>query len=116
MAWDLRCLDAHAHLGNLTFDRSPTRALRHYAMGARIAELSLPPGLRGVLAWGWLGNRPFLRCLHGWALCLWRTGRFTEAQAVIERMLWLNPTDNQGVLFLHAQVAAGRSWEESVEG
>ena len=27
---DLRCLDAHAHLGNLVFDHWPKDAIRHY--------------------------------------------------------------------------------------
>src|SRR6185295_19323879 len=30
---DLRCLDAHAHLGNFDFDRSPKLAIRHYEIG-----------------------------------------------------------------------------------
>jgi hypothetical protein len=37
---DLRCLDAHAHLGNLEFDRAPARALVHYELGLRIGSLS----------------------------------------------------------------------------
>ena len=37
---DLRCLDAHAHLGNLAFDRSPETALRHYDIGRRIPGAS----------------------------------------------------------------------------
>ncbi|NQT94036.1 MAG: cytoplasmic protein, partial [Lentisphaerae bacterium] len=32
---DLRCLDAHAHLGNLAFDHSPETALRHYGIGVQ---------------------------------------------------------------------------------
>ena len=27
---DLRCLDAHAHLGNLAFDHDLEKAIRHY--------------------------------------------------------------------------------------
>ena len=38
---DLRCLDAHAHLGNLVFDSRPKDAIRHYEVGFRIGELSL---------------------------------------------------------------------------
>ncbi|MDD1707361.1 MAG: hypothetical protein LUO81_04095, partial [Methanoregulaceae archaeon] len=30
LAADLRCLDAHAHLGNFAFDHSPEKAIRHY--------------------------------------------------------------------------------------
>jgi Uma2 family endonuclease len=29
LAQDLRCLDAHAHLGNFEFERRPRHALRH---------------------------------------------------------------------------------------
>ena len=54
--------------------------------------------------------RPFLRCLHGYGLCLWRLNRRDEAAAVFTRMLWLNPTDNQGMRFLVRQLEAGESW------
>jgi hypothetical protein len=36
-AADIRCLDAHAHLGNLVFDR-PAEAIRHYEAGVRIGS------------------------------------------------------------------------------
>ena len=108
---DLRCLDAHAHLGNMVFDRWPEEAMRHYEIGVRIGELSLGDAFDGVLAWGLIDNRPFLRCLHGYALCLWRLGRFAEAERVLERMLWLNPSDNQGARFLLPAVQAREAWE-----
>jgi tetratricopeptide (TPR) repeat protein len=53
----------------------------------------------GVLPWGWIDNRPWLRFLNGYGLCLWRLGNFKEAEHVFDRVLWLNPTDNQGVRF-----------------
>ena len=109
---DLRCLDAHAHLGNLAFDNRPKDAIRHYEVGLRIGELSLGDGCDGVLLWGHIDNRPFLRCMHGCGLCLWRLGRFDEAERVFDRMLWLNPTDNEGVRFLIEDVRAGTAWEE----
>jgi tetratricopeptide (TPR) repeat protein len=107
---DLRCLDAHAHLGLLEFDRSPKRAIVHYEIGVRIGELSLPPGFDGVLVWGRIYNRPFLlRCLHGYGVCLWRLGRFEEAKEDFQRILSLNPNDNQGIRFLLPEVRAGMS-------
>jgi len=112
LAADLRCIDAHAHLGNLAFDRSPERAMVHYEFGIRIGELSLPAGFDGLLVWGSIYNRPFLRCLHGYGLCLWRLGKLAEAQPVFERILSLNPNDNQGVRFCWEDVRNGRSWEE----
>jgi hypothetical protein len=110
---DLRCLDAHAHLGNLVFDRHPADAIRHYEAGFRIGELSLGQGFDGLLPWSMIDNRPFLRCMNGFGLCLWRLGRFEDAERVFDRMLWLNPTDNQGVRFLIDEVQARVAWENS---
>ena len=107
---DLRCLDAHAHLGNLAFDLGAEGAIRHYEVGVRIGELSLGDRFDGVLSWGLIDNRPFLRCLYGWGLCLWRLGRFNEAASVFERILWLNPSDNQGARFVIDLVRARRRW------
>jgi tetratricopeptide (TPR) repeat protein len=109
---DLRCIDAHAHLGNLQFDRSPERARVHYEVGIRIGEMSLPADFDGLLIWGHIYNRPFLRCLHGYGLCLWRLGKHAEAQQVFERILSLNPNDNQGVRSCWDELRNGYSWEE----
>ena len=40
-------------------------------------------------------------------------GRYDEAGRVFEKMLWLNPSDNQGVRFLVEDVRAGKAWEEN---
>ena len=112
---DLRCLDAHAHLGNFAFEFSAKDAIRHYEVGVRIGELSFDPAFNGLLPWGFIDNRPFLRCLHGYGLCLWRLKRFAEAERVFNRMLWLNSSDNPGVRFLIDPVRAKSSWEERPE-
>jgi hypothetical protein len=109
---DLRCLDAHAHLGNAVFDSMPAGAVRHYEAGLCIGELALTADFDGVLPWGHVDNRPFLRCMHGYGLCCWRLGRFDEAERTFERMLWLNPSDNQGVRFLIDPVRARADWED----
>jgi hypothetical protein len=110
---DLRCLDAHYHLGNLVFDFRPQDALRHYEIGMRIGELSLGKDFRDVLLWEFVDNQPFLRCLHGYGLCLWRMGRFREAEDVIDKILRLNPPDNQCARFLLPDIRAGKAWEEN---
>lgn len=115
LARDLRCLDAHAHLGNFEFDRSPEKALLHYEVGFSIGVFSLGRRFQGVLAWGLIDNRPFLRCMHGVGLCWWRLGHVREAAAVFRKMLWLNPGDNQGVRFNLAAIEAGKTWEEMEE-
>lgn len=78
----------------------------------RIGDSLLPDGFDGVLPWSALYNRPYLRCLHGYGLCLWRLGRRDEAIAVFERILALNPNDNQGARFCLFDARAGFSWEE----
>jgi Flp pilus assembly protein TadD len=77
----------------------------------RIGELSLGAAFDGILLWRMIENRPFLRCLHGYGLCLWRAGDFDGAYRVFRRMLWLNPPDNQGARCLIADVHERKSWE-----
>jgi hypothetical protein len=97
---------------SLAFDSSPRDAIGHYAAGVRIGELSLGPGFDGVLSWGCVDNRPFLRCLHGYGLSLWRLGDPDAARAVFERMLRQNPSDNQGARFLLDDLRRGARWEQ----
>jgi hypothetical protein len=107
---DPRCLDAHAHLGNFAFDGNVRVAISHYLQGVAIGERALGPTFGGVLPWGFIENRPFLRCLHGYGLCLWRLGLDEEAARVFARMLWLNPRDNQGARLLLDDLRQGQSW------
>ena len=113
---DLRCVDAHVHLGNIVFGHNPERALTHYEIAVAIGELSLGPDFDGVLIWGRIYNRPFLRALHGYGLCKWRLGEPDRARKVFERMMRLNLNDNQGVRFLLVDLYRGLSWEQSQSG
>jgi len=109
---DPRCLDAYAHLGNLAFRRDPRRALVHYSLGVQIGRRALGERFEGLLPWGLIDNRPFLRCLHGFGLCLWRLGRFGEAARVFEQLLWLSPRDELGARFILPRVRARKRWTE----
>jgi tetratricopeptide (TPR) repeat protein len=109
---DLRCLDAHAHLGNYLFDVHLPASVRHFEVGLRIGELSLGEDFNGVLLWGSVDNRPFLRCMHGYGLCLWRLGNYDEAMQIFQRMLWLNPSDNQGIRFIIKDVRMKKAWKD----
>jgi hypothetical protein len=53
--------------------------------------------------------------MHGFGLCLWRLVRFDEAEHIFDRMIWLNPSDNQGVRFLIDEVRAKTAWEDRRE-
>ena len=116
---DIRCLDAHAHLGNWCFRSgrnaqsfSMEKAKKHYEIGVKIGEMSLPSDENIVLPWARIDNRPFLRCLHGYGLSLWRMGQDKEAREQYERLLWFNPSDNQGARFLLLDIDAGKTWED----
>ena len=111
---DPRCLDAHAHLGNLEFDKDAEGAMAHYETGVSIGRRALGKDFDGVLPWGLIDNRPFLRCLQGYGLCLWHRGRFEEAERVFEQLLWLNPTDNLGIRFLLRPVRAREKWRSDI--
>ena len=75
-----------------------------------VGELPLDGLGDGVLPWGWIDNRPWLRCLNGYGLGLWRLGNFKEAEHVFDRVRWLNPTDNQGVRFNIEAVQVRKKW------
>ncbi|HRZ34881.1 MAG TPA: hypothetical protein P5534_00785 [Candidatus Paceibacterota bacterium] len=77
--------------------------------------MSLDPDFDDLLPWGYINNRPFLRCMKGFGLCLWRLNRFAEAEHVFDRMLGLNPDDNQGVRFLIDDVRAHEPWTDDGE-
>ena len=112
---DPRCIDAHAHLGHFAFDHDLEQALAHFATGVEIGRQALGAHFDGVLSWYLLDNRPYLRCLHGYGLCLWRLDRFEDAVRVLEELLWLNPSDNQGARSHLAQVRARIAWADESE-
>ncbi len=109
---DLRCLDAHAHLGNLCFDREVERALKHFEAGVRIGELSLGDNFNGLLPWFRLDNRPFLRCLNGYGMCLWRCQRWEKAQQTFEYLLSLDPLDTFEIQASLRMIAAHQQWPD----
>lgn len=111
---DIRCIDAHVHLGNLIFDIEETlpTACAHYEIAVRLGEHQLGEGFDGVLPWGLIDNRPFLRGMHGFALTCWRLGAFAAAQELLERLLWLCPWDNLGVRMILPAVHAREPWRD----
>ena len=99
LAQDLRCLDAHAHLGSMMFTIDPRQALNHYEVGVKIGELALGNSFQGVLSWRDIDNRPFLRCLHGYSLCLWKLERFVKSVEAFRRILYVESDGRDGHQF-----------------
>ncbi|MBM2832323.1 MAG: hypothetical protein HW414_1375 [Dehalococcoidia bacterium] len=91
-------LDAIHHLAMVLSDRGLSNDLWDQAV--RIGRKAFPQDFRlgrDRLEWGWLENRPFLRCLHGLALARYNDGQIEEALRLFQELLSLNPNDNQGV-------------------
>ncbi|MCX5990896.1 MAG: tetratricopeptide repeat protein [Chloroflexi bacterium] len=94
-------LDAIHHLAMvLSEGNHPDQAHDLWDQAVRIGRKAFPqdfkPG-RDRLEWGWLENRPFLRCLHGLALARYEEEEVEEALRLFQELLSLNPDDNQGV-------------------
>lgn len=114
LAIDPRCIDAWGHLGLVAFDtRGPGAAAKLYETGVAVAERSLPDRFAGVLSWGMVDNRPFLRCLHGLALCAWRQRRWDEAEAMFTARVWLDPSGPIDALACLDPVRARTRWTRS---
>jgi len=101
--------------GNRTAGQLRARAEVLAEIGEREAQADTVRQFDGVLLWGRIYNRPYLRALHGQGLCLWRLGRFEQARQVFDRILAFNPNDNQGVRFIREDVLARRPWETTRE-
>ncbi len=97
-------LDAIHHLAIVLSKRSLTdEAHDLWAQAVRIGRKAFPKDFeagKDRLEWGWLENRPFLRCLHGLALARYDSGEIEEALRLFQELLSLNPNDNQGVRVL----------------
>jgi tetratricopeptide (TPR) repeat protein len=64
--------------------------------------------------WGEIETRPYMRVLNDLAFSFHELGREDEAIGVFERMLELNPSDNQGVRYpLTGIYLAGRRYQEA---
>jgi len=94
-------LDAIHHLALVLSERSLIDQARDLSdQAVRIGHKAFPQDFklgRDRLEWGWLENRPFLRCLHGLALARYDDGEIEEALRLFQELLSLNPNDNQGV-------------------
>lgn len=114
LAIDARCVDAWGHLGLIAFDtKGPGAAAKLYETGVAIAERSLPEEFAGVLPWGMVDNRPFLRCLYGLALCSWRQRRWDDAEAMLTARVWLDPTGPLDALACLEPVRSRTRWTRS---
>ena len=113
-------LDALHHLALVLSERGlKGQAVALWEQSVRIGRGAFPDDFdRGAdqLRWGWLDNRPFLRCLCGLLLVRLEVGDVEGALELCEESLRLNPGDNQGVraLAIEALFRLGR-FEDALE-
>lgn len=92
--------DGYNHLANIVWRKGDWKqAAGLYRKALECAEPEVKDIPEGGF-WGILESRPYMRALYGLGLTLWRQGRIADAISIFERMLKLNPNDNQGVRYL----------------
>lgn len=94
-------LDAHAHLGYALLELGKCKAaLEACETGVSIARALVSEKYDGLIEWGWLENRPFLRMIHASVLALLAARKRPQAIERMECLLKWNPEDNQGLRFI----------------
>jgi tetratricopeptide (TPR) repeat protein len=100
------CADAYVILAE--HDAKDTKqSLEYYQKGVEAGQRALDPALFRQGAgkfWEIMETRPYMRARFGVAECLWELGRKEEALAHLRELMRLNPSDNQGVRYVLAQV------------
>ena len=98
-------IDVHAHIGNALLRQGKTGlALAAFQKGVALGTAAIPQGYSGLIEWNDLENRPFLRAVHGAALCHLRRRHWRKAIPLLEDLLAWNPDDNQGIRYLIGSV------------
>jgi hypothetical protein len=97
---DSQHADAHNHLGIASLDaRRLKDAEQHFRAAVDGGEHRVERD-GALVPWGIIENRPYLRALGNLALVLVEQRKWPEALAIHQRILDLNPDDNQGVRYL----------------
>jgi tetratricopeptide (TPR) repeat protein len=91
------CPDAYIILAEMEKDNS--RKIELYGKGVDTAERILGKEIfhreKGNF-WRIIETRQYMRAQEGLAFALWNSGKLDDAQRIYERLLDLNPNDNQG--------------------
>lgn len=95
---DPECISAYELLGSL--EDSPVIAAVFYEKGIAIGEKKFGGEYLKEnvgMFWGLIETRPYMLCLLHEADCLYTMGKRKQCIAILEKMIKLNPHDNQGV-------------------
>jgi tetratricopeptide (TPR) repeat protein len=103
------CADAYVLLAEEEAD-SPERALQLYQSGVQAGERALGEDYfqqNSGHFWGLLETRPYMRALEGVARCQWILGKKDESILNYQKLLDLNPGDNQGIRYILTDLYLG---------
>lgn len=106
-------IDALNGMGAIFFELGkPEQSLEYYRRAHAEAEKIFGGKYPAQLAWI-EKNKPALRALHGIGLNEYRLGNRARAEKIFQNILTMNPTDDQGMHFLLADIAKGKKlWKE----
>lgn len=99
---DPGCIEAHVFMGTQLRDEAV--AIRHLEHAVAFGEALWEPAAAaegyGMVWWGCVATRPYMRAVHALGLALREADRENEARVCFERLLDMNPNDNQGIRYL----------------
>lgn len=94
-------IDALYHIAFIEYEKGNYHDARVYTSAAITVGFNLLGNEfcwnRAELRWAYLRNRPFLRAYHMLGLVEQNTGNIQLAADIYERLLMVNPNDNQGI-------------------
>lgn len=97
---DPMCVDAYVLQGEMA--ESLEQAIKFYRQAVEVGEKALGQETfeqESGYFWGLVETRPYMRALQTLASVLWVYGEVDESIAIYQKMLELNPGDNQGVRY-----------------
>ena len=106
-------IDALNGMGAIFFELGkPEQSLEYYRHAHAEAEKIFGGTYPARLSWI-EKHKPALRALHGIGLNEYRLGNRARAEKIFQNILAMNPTDEQGIHFLLADIAKGKKlWKE----
>ncbi len=99
---DPGCIEAHLFFGRQLKD--PDDAMEHLEHAVAMGEALWAPAAMAegedMPWWGCLATRPYMRAIHALGLAHLQSGNDDQARSCFERLLEMNPNDNQGIRYL----------------
>jgi tetratricopeptide (TPR) repeat protein len=99
---DPGCVEAHLFMGSQL--RDATAAMRHLEQAVAAGEALWAPVAAAegedMVWWGCTATRPYMRAIHSLGLAHREAGNEEDARVCFDRLLGMNPNDNQGIRYL----------------